>query len=287
MILVDNKEIIVRGKIIKTARIKDEWFGFVEEPEILIKKIKNSKIGVDIFTFRQRFPENKLKYNYHMEWENLAAIPISTYENWFKNQIKSSARKAIRKAQKKKVKVLVVNFNDGFVKGITDIFNETPIRQGRPYTNYGKDFETVKHELSRNLDRDEFIGAYYEDELIGFIQLGHSEQYVVPFGMVSKNQHRDKSPQNALIAKAVEICEKKKIPYFLYGTWSREGLGDFKRHVGCKKMAVPRYYIPLTIKGKIVLKFNFHHGISIILPEKLIDYMVTLRTKWYSRKYRK
>ena len=102
MILVDNKEIIVRGKIIKTARIKDEWFGFVEEPEILIKKIKNSKIGVDIFTFRQRFPENKLKYNYHMNGRILRLYLSALMKIGLKTKLNLVLEKQLEKLRKKK-----------------------------------------------------------------------------------------------------------------------------------------------------------------------------------------
>jgi len=284
---INNIEISIRGRLIKTARLKEEWYEDLENPESLISQIKKNKIKADIFTFWQRLPETKPKYSYYMEWNSLAAIPINSFEHWFEKQINSGARKAIRKAKKEGVIAKVADLNDEFVKGVTTIFNETPIRQGRPYSHYGENFETVKQEFSKNLDRCDFIGAYYNDELIGFIQLGHAGKCAIPFGMVSKIEHRDKSPQNALVAKAVEICDIKQIPYLLYGYWSRGGLGDFKRHNGCIKMQVPRYYIPLTIKGQIALKFNFHHGISIILPDKLIDYMITLRTKWYSRKYGK
>ena len=58
-----------------------------------------------------------------------------------------------------------------FVRGMTSIFNETPIRQGRPFLHYGKDFETVKREFSRFLFREEIFGAYVGEELVGFIML--------------------------------------------------------------------------------------------------------------------
>ena len=285
--LIADKKVIVTGGLIKIARLKDEWYEDVENPESLIKQIKKTKIKADIFTFWQRLPETKPKYSYYMEWNHVAAIPIKSFDHWFEKQIKSSARKAIRKAEKKGVIVKIVDFNDNFVKGVTTIFNETPIRQGRLYSHYGKDFETVRQELSKDLDRCDLIGAYYNDDLIGFIQLCYAGNCAVPFGMVAKIEHRDKSPQNALLSMAVEICDIKEIPYLLYGYWSRGGLGDFKRHNGCIKIGVPRYYIPLKIKGKIALKLKLHDGFVRLLPEKTIDYLINLRNKWYDKKIKK
>ena len=281
---INNKDIIIQGTFVKTVRLKEEWYEDIEAPSLFIKRLKNSKIRADIFTFWQRLPATKPIYNYYMEWNSLAAIPIKSFDYWFQKQINRSSRKAIRKAEKKGVIVKIVDFNDELVKGITKIFNETHIRQKRPYRHYGKDFETVKQELSKDLDRCIFIGAYYRDDLIGFIQIGNAGGCAIPFGMVSKIEHRDKSPQNALLSKAIEICDNKAFTYLLYGTWSRGTLGDFKRHNGCIKVAVPRYYIPLTIKGEIAFKLNLHRGIVGIIPDKFLSHLIDLRKKWYLTK---
>lgn len=281
--LLENKEIIKIGGFIKTAKLKDEWYDAVENPESLIEELKIKNFKADILTFRQKLPEIEPKYDYYMEYEDLAAIPIESYDNWFQKQISYGERKAIRKANRKGVIVKVTEFTDELVNGIEEIFNETPIRQGRPYTHYGEDFDTVKHKLSPSLGRCDFIGAYYESELIGFIQLGYAGTYAIPFGMVGKIAHRDKEPQTALIAKTIEICAEKGIPYLVYGSWLRGGIGDYKKRIGCIKVSVPRYYIPLSIKGKTAIYFRIHNGIWRILPEKTVDYLKSLRNQWYSK----
>ena len=43
--------------------------------------------------------------------------------------------------------------------------------------------------------------------------------------VLSKMGHLDKSPQNALIAKAVEICENEGIPYLTYANYVYERSG--------------------------------------------------------------
>jgi hypothetical protein len=211
-------------------------------------------------------------------------IPIKSYDYWFNHQIERSSRKAVRKAEKSGVFVKVVDLDDAFLRGVTDIFNETPVRQGRPYENYGKDFETVKRELMKDRHRSDFIGGYFGEELIGFIQLGHAGISAIPFGMVSKIAHRDKAPQNAMLAKAIEVCEQKGIPYLLYGKWLSDSLGDFKRHNGCEKVDLPRYYVPLNVKGAVALRMGFHHGLAAVLSDDTKNRLKNLRKKWYARK---
>ncbi|NIT60111.1 MAG: hypothetical protein GWN00_29015 [Aliifodinibius sp.] len=282
---VHGKDITIRGRLIKTARIKDEWNQDVEDPESFIKALKQNQVKADLFTFWQRPLETRPKYDYYLEWDPVAVIPIKSYTYWFEKQINKGARRAIKRAKRKGVEVKVVKFNDELIKGITAIYNETPIRQGKPFPHYGKDFDNVRKQNSTYLDQSDFIGVYYKNELIGFIKLTYMESYADPMQIISKIQHRDKAPTNVLLAKAMEICDQKRIPYLFYGAWDTGGLGDFKRHNGFEKIDLPRYYIPLTLKGKIILKLNLHHGIRGMLPEKLIDHLVNLRSKWYSIKY--
>lgn len=281
-----DKEISITGKLIRIARIKDEWYEDIEDPVTLIEKLKESKINADIFTFWQRLPDKSPIYNYYIEWDSIAALPVSSFDYWFTKQIDAKIRNLIRKAQKKGVEIRETTFDDEFVKGITSIFNETPIRQGKPFWHYGMDFDTVKKVFSQNIHREDIIGAYYNDNLIGFIMLAHAGKYAMLTQILSKIEHRDKSPQNALIAKAVEVCEAKKIPYLVYAMWPRGTLADFKRNNAFEKVDLPRYYIPLTMKGMIALKFHLHHDIAELLPDKVKDYLKDVRSKWYSRKYK-
>ena len=102
--------------------------------------------------------------------------------------------------------------------------------------------------------------------------------------ILSKVEHWDKSPNNVLIARAVEICVEKWIPYLVYSLWPRGSLGEFKRRNGFEKIDLPRYYIPLTVRGQIFLKLQLHHGITGIIPEKLKVRLINLRRKWYASK---
>lgn len=284
LVLVNNKEITVSGKFVKIARLEEEWYEDIDDPVSLISKLKNSNVTADIFTFWQRLPDIEPKYNYHLEYDSIAVLPISSFDHWWTKQINAKTRNVARKAEKKGVEIKIVDFDDEFVKGMTGIFNETPVRQGKPFWHYGKDFGTIKREFSRYIFREDIIGAYYKNELIGFIMLAYAGNYAITGQILSMIEHRDKSPTNALLAKAVEICADKKIPYLVYAKWEEGTLGAFKRHNGFEKVDLPRHYIPLTLKGRIALKMNLHHGFSGILPQKWKNSLKNFRSKLYSLK---
>lgn len=281
--LVNNKKITVTGKFIKIAMITEEWYDDIEDPISFLEKIKNAKLKADIFTFWQRLPDTEPKYSYYMELDSVAALPITNFEHWWMKQINAKTRNMARKAEKKGVEIKLVDYTDDFVQGLFNIFNETPIRQGKPFWHYGKNFEIIKHEFSKNIHREKIIGAYYENELIGFIMLADTENYAMITQILSMIKHRDKSTTNALLARAVEICANQNIPYLVYAKWVSGSLGNFKRHNGFVKVDLPRYYIPLNIKGRIILKLNLHHGIIGIIPEKLKVLLLSIRKKWYSK----
>jgi hypothetical protein len=281
---VDGKKIAITGGLIRTARLAEEWYEDVEVPESIVEAIKLSKIRADIFTFWQRLPETERKYGYHMEWDHIAALPIINFNHWWEKQIKSRTRNLITNAEKKGVIAREAKFDDEFVQGMAEIFNETPVRQGRPFWHYGKDFQTVKQEFSRYLYRETLIGVYFDDKLIGFIMLADADRYAITGQIISKVEHRDKAPNNVLIAKAVEICSAKKIPYLVYVNWGSGSYAEFKRRNGFQKVGLPRYYVPLTPLGRVVLRLRLHRGFVGLLPENLKAYLKELRRVWYTGK---
>lgn len=283
--IINNAEYQIHGNFIKTIRIKNEFIEYINEPEAVVASLSEMATDADIFSFIQKVPDNEPKYNYKMEWQSVAIIPIISYNYWFEHQIKRNARKAIRNSIRKGVVIKQVGYNDEFVYAILEIFNETPIRQGRAYPHFGKDFNSIKTEFAQSLDKCVFIGAYYNEELIGFIKLYLDDNFSIPFGMVSKLIHRDKNPQNALIGKAIQITADKGIPYLYYGNWAEDSLTEFKKHIGCQKMDLPRYFIPLSPKGKILIVIGLHKGFLNLLPAdvlkwlKIIKYYVSLLSK--------
>jgi len=284
---IDNNEVVIRGIFPRIASLRAEYYDYVDDALSFVGKLRAGRAGADLFTFLQEvgISDRTPRYDCHLEWESIAVLPITTYENWWRKQIKDKTRNMIRRAWKKGVEIRVVAFDDYLVKGIQDIYNESPLRQGKPFAHYGKDFDTLKRAHISYLERSDFVGAFYENELIGFIKLVHGNGVSNLMQIISKISHHDKAPTNALIAKAVEICAEKRVPLLHYGIWSRRGLGDFKRHHAFERLDVPRYFVPLNLKGKVALMLKLHRRLRDRLPENWLDYLADLRAKWFSYKY--
>jgi hypothetical protein len=291
LIEVCGKEIRVAGQLIKIAHLEGEKYVFLENPEPVLDGLRKCGHRVDLFTFMQRLPETSPKYAYPMEWDNFAAVPITNFENWWAKQLDTKTRNMIRKAEKKGVQVREVPFSEVLVRGIRDVYSESPVRQGTRNTHYGKDFETVYREEATFLDSSIFIGAYLDQSLIGFIKLVHDETRTQAglLNIVSMLRHRDKAPTNALIAQAVRTCADRGISYlvysnFAYGKRQRTSLSDFKERNGFQQINVPRYYVPMTLLGSIAYRLGLHHNFIDRLPASITTKLRELRSAWYNRK---
>jgi hypothetical protein len=171
-------------------QLEDEWYDDVENPRSVIAALKESHAKADILTFWQRLPDIEPRFDFHTEWESIAALPVKSFDHWWNKQIKAKTRNLVRKAEKSGVEVREACCDDTFVSGMTGIFNETPVRQGRQFWHYGKNFETVKQQFSRYLFREDLIGAYYRDELIRFVMLGNAGRYAVIGQIISRSTPR-------------------------------------------------------------------------------------------------
>ena len=266
---IGGQTYVASSGALKMLALEDEWFEDVQDPASVVSALASSKHKPDIFTFWQRLPDSEPKHGYYFELEAIAALPVRTYDEWWNKQVKGTVRNMVRKSQKAGVEVRDAVWDDEFVRGMTEIFNETPVRQGRRFWHYGKDFATVKQQFARYLFREDLIGAYFGGKLIGFVILGNAGKYGVLGQFISQVEHRDKAVNNALIAKTVEVCEKRKFPYLTYGSWADSSLVDFKRHCGFEEVQLPRYYVPLTAKGKLALRLGAHHGWKEAIPDRV------------------
>jgi hypothetical protein len=288
---IDGRTVIVTGKWIKTAAIRDEEVvegDPVKNPAAFITALTKGDLKADVLTFFQRPPDVTPKFKYHFEWDNYAAVPITTFQDWWENRLPQEARKNTRRSAKRGVVVKAVPFDDELARGIHKLCNETPVRQGRPFWHYGKDFETVKREHATYLERSEFIGAYFQDELIGFIKMVYVDRVAVIFHILALNSHYDKRPMNALITKAMEVCAQKGVGYFvydkyIYGNKKDSSLVEFKRRNGFEQINFPRYYIPLTLKGRIYVDLRLYRGAIGLLPEPVLKRLLRIRD-WLNKK---
>jgi hypothetical protein len=226
-------------------------------------------------------PNTQPKFDFHLEWDEVAVLPLSSYEDWWTQKIKSRLRTTIRKSEKEGLVVKEVSYDDEFVRGMTNIFNEAPVRQGRKFWHYGKDFDTVKSQFSKYVHRERMVGAYLGDEMVGFVMLGDAGRFALLGQIISSLKHRDKAPNNSLIAKSVELAAKAGAEYLVYWYWGDDSLAEFKRRCGFECMTLPRYYVPLTAKGHIALQAQAHHGLPGMIPPTMKRVLKRWRGKWY------
>lgn len=288
---ISGRTVITTGNWLRVAAVRDEELvegDTVADPESFISRVRETGLNADIFTFPQRLPDTTPKYAYHLEWDNFAIIPITTFSEWWDKRVESSVRRAVRKAAKAGVVVKLVVFDDAFVQGIVNINNESPFRQGRPFWHFQKSFDAVKRENSTYAERNDFLGAYYQDELIGFIRMTYADRTANIVQILSMMKHYDKRPANALIAKAVEICAQKGVSHLIYYNYiyndPKSSLTEFKRRNGFEKVLLPRYYIPLTPKGKIALRLGLHRSLVKHIPQSLVTHLLKIRSLWYARR---
>ena len=288
-----GKEIKVTGRLLRVARLDADKYQFLEDdPEQVLDGLRNCGVRVDLFTFMQRLPDTTPKYKYPMEWDNFAALPLTTFEHWWTRQINDKTRNMVRRACKKGAVVREVPFSDELVRGIWEIYNECPIRQGRRFQHYGKDLQTVYREEATYLERSIFIGAFLGEKLIGFVKLVSDETRTQAglMNIVSLIDERDKAPTNALVAEAVRACASRGIPYLVYSNFSygkkkSDGLSDFKEHNAFQRIDVPRYYVPLTRLGSAAFRLGLHHRMVDYFPERFASKFREIRSAWYARKF--
>jgi hypothetical protein len=290
---VRGRGLRVQGKLVRTARLVGEKYMFLDDPEPVVEGLRQCAVRVDLFTFMQRLPDTSQKYAYPMVWDNLAVLEVSTLDYWRKHQIRSFARNRAGQAEKRGVTIREVPFDEALVRGISEVYNESPVRQGRPNSHYGKSTETVYKEEATFLDQSIFIGAFLGESLIGFVKLVTDETRTQAnlMNIVSMIKHRDKAPTNALIAHSVRACAERGIRYlvyqnFTYGNKKPDGLTNFKEVNGFQRVNVPRYYVPLTPIGRVALRLQLHRRFVDRLPAPVAEKLRELMSAWYNRKFK-
>lgn len=292
LIEIHGRALKFRGRLIRIGWIDADGYKFLDDPEATLAELRKSGARVDLFTFMQGLPDTTVKYPYPVEWDNMAVLPVSTYEHWWTKQIGFKARNKAKQAEKKGLVVREVPFDDDLARGIWEIYNECPVRQERLFPHYGKSLETVREMSSTYLSSSIFIGAFEADKLVGFIKLTVDDRGTQAgiMHIVSLLQQRDKAPTNALVAQAVRSCADRHISHlvysqFAYGKKMRSSLSDFKERNGFQKVDIPRYYVPLTHLGSAALAMGLHHRLVERMPESIAAKLRDLRSSWLQRKY--
>ncbi len=266
----------------KTAHDIQEYEKNIVPSEEYLEKLKERDI--DIFTFLERkwccpIPHTSKKWL--KTDDNVALLEIKNYETWWTN-VGKKTRNMVRRAEKEGVKVTIVEPNEKFAEGVWKIYNETPIRQERAFLHYGEPLEAVKGNML-GAQKSTFIGAYLQEELVGFIQILYGDNIAIIAQILSMQKHWNKSLNNALLAKAVEVCASNDNRWLIYGRiGNHPSLDKFKESNGFVKFAISRYFVPLTQKGKVAMRLGLHRDFKDALPEAIKTPLIPI-LNWVSR----
>ncbi|MGA2967125.1 MAG: GNAT family N-acetyltransferase [Terriglobales bacterium] len=274
---INGRTVIVDGRWLKVASVHDEeWLEgeVVAAPDGFIARLREHKeLEADLFTFTQKPTDPAPRHAYPYELDSVAAIPVISYTDWWRNRVSTDLRNDVRKAAKRGLEVRVVPFTDDFVRAIMGIYDETPIRQGRLFWHYKMGFEEAKRANATYLERSEFVGAYVGDELVGFLKIVYVDRFARLMQIISKDAHRNRRPMNALLAKAVELIAARGCPLLTYGKYrysqGADSVTAFKSRNGFEEILVPKYYVPVTAKGKLAMGLHLHHGVRAWLPNSV------------------
>lgn len=270
-----------KKNLLKMAWDAEEYVRDVVPTENLIRKLEVR--GVDAFSFLERrwchtFQDIEawIKGN-----DNIALLHLTDYDEWWKS-IGKKTRNMVRKAEKSGVRTEIAEPNDNLAKGVWKIYNETPIRQERAFPHYGASLAAVREELS-STQNTTYVGAYLQNELVGFIQLVRGDDIVMISQILTLQKHLDKAVNNALIAKAIEVCADQRTRHVMYGRMGNHpSLDKFKQSNGFSKFQLTRYYVPITKKGKITIKLGLHKEMKDALPQSLKYFLFPIYN-WFSR----
>ena len=287
---LEDLVIVTSGRFVRVAEIFDEYWlpaDSLPDPHNVLERLRNVDKKPDLFTFAQRVPDSKPRFDFHMEWDNVAVIPISSYDTWFREQISSASRRNIRASEKKGMVIRADQFDEKYIHGIMSIFDESPVRHGRKYWHYGKDFAAVQAENGTYRERSTFLGAYLKDEMIGYMKIVWDTRSAAIMQILSKMEFLDKRPNNALLSEAVRLCSERGVNHllyerFVYGNKGEDSLTRFKESNGFVRMDLPRYYVPLTHKGSLVLRLGLHRDPKDLVPQWMRRRLLDFRDNWYT-----
>lgn len=287
---VGARTLVVTGRYLRVCSIHDAEFiddGAVVEPDTLLQAMTSSGLAADLVTFSGdlRAPEADQPFAY--EWDNAAVARATSYDDWW-NGLPQESRKNVRRAAKRGVSVELVPLDDALARRIKALYDESPLRQGRRFWHYGKPLERVKQENSSYLDRSDFIGAYCSGELIGFMKVVYANGVGRIMQILASATHQDKRPMNAMLAKAMELCHQRGMTYLVYskftfGNKKTDDMAEFKRRNGFVQLNFPKYFVPLTLRGRAAFALGLHRGALGVLPPGAIDVIARVRKEVLGR----
>jgi hypothetical protein len=267
-----------------------------DDKDLEVQVIPNEDIlrtNADIFSFYERtwcwedFNDNPWKV-FKIK-DNVALLSFTTYSDWLAEIINKTHHNPVKRASNKGIKTIEVSRPDeSFAVGVWKIYHETPIRQGRKFYHYDEKLDDVKSAILNKPENYTFIGAYFGEELVGFIELIFGENVTIISQILSLTKHFDKNVNKAMIAKAVQVCEERSVEddrVIIYGRMGNHpSLDKFKEENGFIKYSINRCYIPLTRKGRLAVQLGFHREVKDVIPNFLKGSVIPIYN-WFNRNF--
>jgi Acetyltransferase (GNAT) family len=277
----DCMQLKTRGRFPLIGYIDGERYTFLSDPESVMPQLRNTPI--DLFTFLEK-PGESADFRYPSEEDQFAVLQMSDYEQWLK-LVGQKTRNLVRKAEKFGVTVTESALTDEVILAIRDAYNETPVRQGKPYHHYGTDEAHVRERFSTFSDRSILLAARHEGNIVGTARMivDNSGDFAGIIHFLSLMSYRDKSVNNALMSACVKTCIDRRIKQVVYerltyGNKGVDALANFKRHNGFTAVPVKRYWIPMTRVGSVAMKLGLHRSLRSYVPESIASPLRKLRT---------
>ena len=285
--VVQGCTVVAGGRLWRQGHVHEEnWFDGepVADPEAFVQALSRSALGLDLCTFRLPDSGARPTGPHRVHEEVLACIDTRDPAAWWAS-VPQQTRKNVRRAERRGLVVREAAFDDALVRGIQRIYDETPVRQGRPFWHHGKDFDSVRRENATYLERACFLGAYVGEELVGFlkwVRVGRRARMMQILALVSE---QDRRPTMALIAHAVQVAHAKGLETLVYdrmvyGNKAASPMTEFKRRMGFRPVAVPHATAALSWRGRVALALGLHRPLAERLPGGLVERLLGWRRAW-------
>jgi len=281
---VQGKELAVSGRVLRTVRLRHEWCDFVPAPLRIADDLRAAGVRADVFTFVQEIGDADPEFEWTKGDAAAAVLPLTTHQRWW-TELGFKPRNKVRKAQKSGIDVRLARLDDAFARGVEAIYAETPVKQGRKFAHFGQSAAAIKAELASFADHSLLVGAYLGPELVGFMKLFVSERVLRTIHIIGSTKHREKCVMDAFISKAVELGCARGCSYLHYGSWTEGGIGTFREKHGFERRVTNRYFVPLTLRGHVMLALSLHQPLRDRLPRTVVNPLRDLRARWNALRY--
>src|SRR5580658_9970999 len=123
--LIGKTELSVSGRFLKIAKLRHEWFEYLDGPTAFIKEAKKAHVA-DILTFLQEAHVERPAFDFPKEAASASVVTFKSFDEWW-NGLHFKARNKARKAQKTGVELRPAKLDDDFVRGVKKIYDEAPL----------------------------------------------------------------------------------------------------------------------------------------------------------------